>query len=310
MSNAADIRASKANRVTWVGFYTNLVLTAVKLAAGILGHSAAMVADALHSLSDFATDIVVLICFRVIGKPADKNHDYGHGKYETLASALIGLALLAVGAGILRSGAMKIWASLHGAHLPTPAPIALAAAAASIVIKEWLYRYTARVGSEINSHAVIANAWHHRSDAFSSIGTLIGIGGAMALGDHWHVLDPVAAVVVSFFILRVAVRITIGSVKELTEESLDDVVEQEITSIVAGVHGTIRPHNLRTRRIGNTIAIDLHICVARDLNILDAHGIASNVEDALRKRFGQESFVSVHVEPDEQALGCARADQR
>lgn len=298
MSSAADIRVFKANRVTWIGFYTNLALTAVKLVAGILGHSAAMVADALHSLSDFATDIVVLICFRVIGKPPDKSHDYGHGKYETLATALIGLALVAVGVGIFWSGAKKIWAGLHGVHIPTPGAIALVAALASIVFKEWLYRYTVRVGREINSQAVTANAWHHRSDAFSSIGTLIGIGGAMTLGEHWHVLDPIAAVIVSLFILKVAALITLSSVKELTEESLEDAAEQEITAVVAAVNGTIRPHNLRTRRIGNTVAIDLHVCVAPDLNITEAHGIASNVEKALRKRFGEEAFVSVHIEPE------------
>ncbi|MBU4460472.1 MAG: cation diffusion facilitator family transporter [Verrucomicrobia bacterium] len=299
MSNAADIRASKANRVTWVGFYTNLALTAFKLAAGIFGNSAAMVADAMHSLSDFATDIVVLVCFRIIGKPPDKSHDYGHGKYETLATALIGLALFAVGLGILWTGSKRIWAGLHGVHIPTPGPIALVAAAVSIVLKEWLYRYTARVGREIQSQAVIANAWHHRSDAFSSIGTLIGIGGAMALGEHWHVLDPIAAVVVSVFILKVAAKITVGSVKELTEESLEDAVEQRITAIVSAVRGAIRPHDLRTRRIGNTVAIDLHVCVAPDLSIRAAHHVASDVENALRETFGTESFVSVHIEPDE-----------
>lgn len=299
MSSTADIRTSKANRVTWVGFYTNLLLTAFKLFAGIFGHSAAMVADALHSLSDFATDIVVLVCFRIIGKPPDKSHDYGHGKYETLATALIGLALFAVGLGIFWSGAKKIWAGLHGAHIQTPGVIALVAAAASILLKEWLYRYTARVGREINSQAVIANAWHHRSDAFSSIGTLVGIGGAILLGEHWHILDPIAAVIVSVFILKIAVQITIGSVKELTEESLEDAVEHEITTIVANVNGTIRPHDLRTRRVGNTVAIDLHVCVARDLNIAAAHQIASDVEDSLHKRFGEEAFVSVHIEPDD-----------
>lgn len=299
MSSAADIRASKANRVTWVGFYTNLALTAFKLVAGILGHSAAMVADAMHSLSDFATDIVVLVCFRVIGKPPDKSHDYGHGKYETLAAALIGLALFAIGAGILWTGSKRIWAGLHGTHIPTPAPIALVAAAVSIGLKEWLYRYTVRVGREIRSQAVFANAWHHRSDAFSSIGTLAGIGGAMALGERWHVLDPIAAVVVSVFILKVAVKITAGSVRELTEESLEEAVEQKITAIVSDVRGAIRPHDLRTRRIGNAVAIDLHVCVAPELSISAAHRIASDVEDALRETFGQESFVSVHIEPDD-----------
>ena len=206
--NAADIRAQKANRVTWVGFYTNLVLVAFKLIAGIAGHSAAMVADALHSLSDFATDIVVLVSFRMIRRPIDQGHDYGHGKFETLATVIIGVALFLVGAGICWTGVRSVWIGLvDRADLGRPRIIALLAAILSVVVKERLYRYTVRVGKEINSHAVIANAWHHRSDAFSSIGTTIGIGGAIILGERWRLLDPVAAVVVSFFIMKVAVDI-------------------------------------------------------------------------------------------------------
>jgi len=293
-----DSRTDKANRVTWVGFYTNLALTAFKLAAGIIGHSAAMIADAVHSLSDFATDIVVLLSFRVIGKPADKDHDYAHGKYETLASFVIGLALLLVGAGILWSGAKKIWLSLSGTPVETPGAIALIAAVVSIVSKEWLYRYTAEAGRDINSQAVIANAWHHRSDAFSSIGTMLGIGGAILLGKKWHILDPMAAVIVSFFILKVAVTIVAGGVRELTEGSLDEAIEEKIIATVAGVKGTIEPHDLRTRRIGNTIAIDLHVYVDSAMSVVDAHEIASRVEAALREMCGQETFVSVHIEPD------------
>lgn len=293
-----DIRANKANYVTWVGFFVNLILTAFKLFAGIFGHSAAMIADAVHSLSDFITDIVVLISFRVIRRPADKGHDYGHGKFETLAAAFIGSALFFVGLAILWSGAKKIWLDTIGVNIGKPGVIAFIAAVISIVSKEWLYRYTVHVGREINSQAVIANAWHHRSDAFSSIGTMIGIGGAVWLGGAWHVLDPIAAVVVSFFIMKVALSISIISVKELTEESLEEEIEEEILSIVKTIKGVMEPHNLRTRRIGNNIAVDLHICVAKNMNILEAHTIASQVEYGLRIKYGQETFVSVHVEPD------------
>ena len=182
---STEERTSAATRVTWVGFFVNLVLTSAKLAAGIIGHSGAMIADAVHSFSDFATDIVVLASFRVVGKPADKDHDYGHGKYETLATAIIGVALLLVGAGIFWGGAAKIWASVvKGRHMAAPGYIALVAAVVSIVVKEWLYRYTVKVGRRINSQAVIANAWHHRSDAFSSIGTMLGIGGAILMGEE------------------------------------------------------------------------------------------------------------------------------
>ncbi len=290
-------RALRADRVTWVGFATNLLLFLFKFAAGIFGHSAAMIADAVHSVSDFITDIVVLVSFRIIRKPIDKGHDYGHGKFETLATTVVGIALLLVGVGILVSGLRNILMSFRGVPLGRPGIIALIAAVISIITKEWLYRYTVKTGREINSQAVIANAWHHRSDAFSSIGTMIGIGGAILLGEQWRILDPIAAVVVSIFIIKVAMSISISSIRELTEESLDDRDEREILSIVKNIPGVIEPHNLRTRRIGNSYAIDLHVRVDRDLSVTHGHDIASQVEAGLRERFGQESFVSIHIEP-------------
>lgn len=296
--NAVNARTACANQVTWTGFFANLALTAAKLVAGIWGHSAAMVADAVHSLSDFATDVVVLASFRMVGKPADKDHRYGHGKYETMATAIIGVALLLVGAGIFWSGASRIWdVVVHGEHVPAPGMIALAAAIVSILVKEWLYRYTVRAGRKIESQAVIANAWHHRSDAFSSIGTMLGIGGAILLGEHWHVLDPLAAVVVSVFIVKVAFDISSGSVKELVEASLDETAEADIFAIVAAIPGVGDPHNLRTRRIGHDVAMDLHVRVDPDLRVQEAHDIASEIERRLRARFGETALVSIHVEP-------------
>jgi cation diffusion facilitator family transporter len=292
-----NTRITSAKRVTWVGFYVNLVLTSFKLAAGIIGHSGAMVADAIHSLSDFATDIVVLVAFRLVGKPADRSHDYGHGKYETLATAIIGGALLLVGAGIFWSAAVKIWGSVTGRHVEAPGFIAFVAAVVSILVKEWLYRYTAKVGKHINSQAVIANAWHHRSDAFSSIGTMLGIGGAIILGEKWHVLDPLAAIVVSFFIVKIALEISSGSIRELTEESLDEATETEILQMASSTAGVVSPHNLRTRRIGSDVAVDLHIRIDADMCVSDAHTIASKVEERIRARFGQSAFVSIHIEP-------------
>jgi cation diffusion facilitator family transporter len=272
-------------------------LTAFKLVAGLLGHSGAMIADAIHSLSDFATDIVVLVSFKVVDRPADRSHDYGHGKYETLATAAVGGALLLVGAGILWSGLTKILASIRGEPIETPGGIALIATIVSVVVKESLYRYTRKVGERINSPSVIANAWHHRSDAFSSIGTMIGIGGAIFLGDKWLILDPVAAVIVSFFVIKVAFEISSGSIRELTEQSLGDSVEEEILQIATSIGGVSNPHNLRTRRIGSYIAVDLHIRVAPDMPVKDAHAITSRIEEAIRARFGESSFVSIHVEP-------------
>lgn len=290
-------RTAAATQITWIGFFANLVLTALKLVAGVVGHSGAMIADAAHSLSDIGTDIVVLAGFQFADKPADQNHDYGHGKYETLAAAVIGGSLLLVGGGIFWNAATTIWSNLRGEPLRAPGMIALAAAIVSIAIKELLYRYTASVGKRINSYAVIANAWHHRSDALSSVGAMLGIGGAILLGEQWRLLDPLAAIVVSLFIIRVAIRISSRSIGELTEESLDETVEAEIIRIASGVDGVTEPHNLRTRRIGGDIAVDLHICVDADMRVSEAHALASQVEADLCKRFGQSTFISIHVEP-------------
>jgi len=290
-------RTAAANRVTWIGFGLNLVLTAFKLLAGIFGRSGAMVADAMHSLSDFATDIVVLVGFRSVEKPADKGHDYGHGKYETVATAVIGGALLLVGAGIFWSGVVKVWHSVKGERLAAPGDIALVAAVVSIFTKEWLYRYTVAVGKRIDSQAVVANAWHHRSDAISSLGTMLGIGGAITLGAKWYILDPLAAVIVSVFIIKVSLDISSGSLRELAEASLADEVKDEILRIASAVHGVVDPHNLRTRRIGTDIAVDLHIRVRPDMRVTDAHDITSRIEEEIRRRFGQSTFISIHIEP-------------
>lgn len=295
-TSTAD-RTDQARHVTWTGFVVNLVLLTFKLAAGLLGNSAAMIADALHSISDFTTDIIVLASFRVVDKPADKCHDYGHGKYESVATIMTGLILVLVGIGIFWSGSKKIFMCMMGHTLESPGLIALSAALISIVAKEWLYQYTKNVGNKINSQAVTANAWHHRSDAFSSIGTAIGIGGAIFLGQKWRVLDPVTAVIVSLFILKVAMDICTASIKDLTDGSLDEEIEKEIESIASETDGSFNPHNLRTRRIGNNYAIDLHIRVDANLTVKEAHTIASTIEAKLRARFGADTFVSIHTEP-------------
>lgn len=291
-------RTLSASRVTWIGSLVNLVLTAFKLMAGFFGHSSAMIADGIHSFSDFATDIVVLISFKIAGKPADQDHAYGHGKYETLAAALIGGTLLLVGAGIFREGAVKIWNSTRGAPMVAPGGIAFVAAVISIVAKEWLYRYTIKEGKRIESSAVIANAWHHRSDAFSSIGTMCGIGGAILLGEKWYILDPLAAVVASLFIIKVALEISSGSIKELTEKSLGVDIEEEILQMASSVEGVKNPHNLRSRRIGSDIAVDLHIRVAPAMSVTEAHAMTTIIENKIRARFGNSSFICIHVEPE------------
>ena len=297
MESEKSSREKGIYKVAIVGSIVNFLLLVFKFFAGIAGHSAAMLADAVHSLSDFITDIVVIVFVRIAGKPEDKGHDYGHGKYETLATAIIGLLLLCVGFGIFWNGASSIYTFLRGGQLESPGVVALVAALVSIVSKEILYQYTVIQGKKLNSQAVIANAWHHRSDALSSIGTAIGIGGAILLGDHWRVLDPVAAVVVSFFIMKVSVRLLIPCVDELLEKSLPEDVEKEIEQTVLSFPGVSQPHHLRTRRIGNYYAIELHVRMDGKITLEEAHSTATAIENKLKEMFGKGTHVGIHVEP-------------
>lgn len=290
-------REKEIFRVTVWGGIINVVLLVVKFAAGIFGHSAAMIADAVHSLTDFATDVVVLIFVHLGNKPADRGHDYGHGKYETLATAIIGTSLLAVGVLIFCSGAGKTWRVIQGEMLPSPGKVALVAAVASIVLKEWAYRFTVKVGKRCQSEAVVANAWHHRSDALSSVGTMIGIGGAILLGNRWTVLDPLASIVVSVFIVRAAWQLMMESMKELTEASLSDEDEAVITHIAASEPGVSEVHNLRTRRVGNRIAIEMHARMLGSTPLVEAHLHATAIEHRLKEHFGPDTLVSIHLEP-------------
>lgn len=284
-------------RVTVVGSIVNFLLLVFKFIAGIAGHSAAMLADAVHSLSDFVTDIIVIVFVRISAKPQDEGHDYGHGKYETLATALIGIFLLFVGVGIMWNGATSIYHFLRGGTLQQPGMLALVAALVSIVFKEVLYQYTVFKGRKLNSQAVIANAWHHRSDALSSIGTALGIGGAILLGSHWRVLDPAAAVIVSFFIMRVAVKLLIPCVEELLEKSLPAAVEKEILETILSVPGVSSPHHLRTRRIGSYCAVEVHVRMDGNISLEEAHSKATAAEMKLKELLGKGTLVNIHVEP-------------
>lgn len=298
MNDVTDSAREKGiYKITIVGSVVNFFLLVFKFFAGIAGHSAAMLADAVHSLSDFITDIIVIVFVRISHKPEDKGHDYGHGKYETLATAIIGILLLGVGFGIFWNGATAIYGFLHGEPLEAPRMLALVAALVSIVLKEALYRYTVVVGKKLNSQAVIANAWHHRSDALSSIGTAVGIGGAILLGPRWRVLDPVAAVVVSFFIMKVSVQLLIPCVDELLEKSLPDDVEKEIEQTALSFPGVSQPHHLRTRRIGSYYAIELHVRMDGKITLEEAHHTATAIENKLKEMFGKGTHVGIHVEP-------------
>jgi cation diffusion facilitator family transporter len=290
-------RAYEAKKVTIVGFFVNLILTAAKLTAGILGKSTAMVADGVHSLSDFATDIVVLAFVNISGKDSDNDHRYGHGKFETFATLIISLALFAVGLGILINGIESIVAVIRGEELSQPKMIALWAALLSIVSKEILFRYTIIVGKRINNQAVIANGWHHRSDSLSSIGTALGIAGAIYLGESWRILDPVAGVVVSFFIMKVSVDLGLPSVKELLEASLPDNVVAEIEEVIMSHPEVKRFHHLKTRKIGNAFAIDVHIKLDKEISFVASHDVATDIERAFREKYGMQTHISIHTEP-------------
>ena len=290
-------RNKEIYKVTLVGGAVNVVLLVFKFVAGILGHSAAMVADAVHSLSDFVTDVIVLVFVRISSKPKDKSHDYGHGKYETLAMTIIGVALLAAAIGIIYGGAVKIADWLGGQQLEAPGMLALWAALLSIVLKEAVYRYSMVKARQLNSQAVEANAWHHRSDALSSVGTAIGIGGAIFLGQRWTMLDPVGSVIVGAFIVKVAVELLRRGIGDLLEQSLPDEIESEILQLATTVEGIAEPHDLRTRRIGNHYAIELHILVDGDIPLREAHDRASEVEELLKSHYGEDTHVVVHVEP-------------
>ncbi|MBP5389980.1 MAG: cation transporter [Bacteroidales bacterium] len=290
-------REKEIYRVTLVGSLVNLLLMALKFVAGIVGRSGAMMADAVHSLSDFLTDIVVLVFVGISARPQDESHDYGHGKFETVATMLIGLALAAAAVGIIVSGASKLAAWLQGEALPAPGRLALWAALVSIATKELLYRYTALRGRKLASPALTANAWHHRSDALSSVGAAIGIGGAILLGDRWTVLDPLASIVVGGLLAKVALDLLKPSLGELTDQSLPDAAEAEIREVLLSEPGVSEPHNLKTRRIGSRVAIEVHIRLDGDLPLREAHETASRLEKKLRERFGGDAHIMIHMEP-------------
>lgn len=298
MSQIDDERERDICRVTYVGATVNVFLSLFKLAAGILGHSAAMVADAIHSISDFVTDITVVVFVKMASKPSDEEHDFGHGKFETLSSIIIGVILFLVGFGIFYEAIGKINEILFKKSVvQSPSWLALIAALVSIIAKEGLFHYTNAYGKKHESAALVANAWHHRSDSLSSIGSFLGIGGAILFGESWVVLDPLAAVLVSFLIIKTAWDLVIPGINELLESSLPRETEEEILQIVRSNPEVHCPHNLRTRKIGAHKAIEIHIRVNPDMKVLCSHALTKEIEKNLRERFGEGTYIIVHVEP-------------
>lgn len=295
-------REQEIRRVTVAGAIVNIFLTIFKIIAGVLGRSAAMVADGIHSLSDLLSDIVVLVFTHISSKGKDKNHSFGHGKFETMATLIVSVILAAVGAKLMADGVASIIGVMNGNSIPLPGSIALWAAIGSIIIKEILYHATIRTARRTNSPVVLANAWHHRSDALSSIGALTGIAGAMILGEKWTILDPIASCCISIAIIVVAVKMSLPSLAELLETSLPEEIEKDIISISNSVQGVENIHELKTRRNGISYIIDAHIVVDPHISVTEAHNIATEVENALREKYGNETQINIHIEPDQDSL--------
>jgi cation diffusion facilitator family transporter len=293
----AEKRTQDGMSVTLLGLGINVVLTVGKYAAGVSGNSGAMLADATHSLSDLLTDLAVILGLSYTSKPADEDHAYGHGRVETLAAAFCGLVLFMVGLGIFFDGSKSIMRSLRGETLSHPGMVAFWAAVVSILSKEALFRVTLARSKKLNSPSLEANAWHHRSDAMSSVGALLGIGGSLIGGDKWAVLDPVAAVIVSAFILHAAVSISWSSVKDVLDTSLAPDQLELIERTALTFPEILDIHKIRTRRIGFYAALEAHILMDGELSLKRSHDVATTLEDSLKTVLGKHSIITLHTEP-------------
>lgn len=279
-------------RAGWVGLVCNLTLASFKAAAGVLGHSQAVLADAVHSLSDLATDIAVILGVRYWTRPADENHPHGHGRIETLVTVAIGLTLGAVAVGL---GLRAIHGLRHGVAAP-PSSIALAAALLSVVVKEALYRWTAAIGRRVRSSATVANAWHHRSDAMSSIPAAAAVGVAL-IDPEWAVVDRVGAIVVCLLILQAAWRILRPAVDQLVDAAAPAADRRRIEQLALEVEGVEAAHALRTRYIGAALAVDLHVEVNGAMSVADGHEIAKAVRSKLIDEGPDVADALVQIEP-------------
>lgn len=291
-------RSKSISRVTLWGAAGNLLLSAFKMLSGILGHSASMVADAVHSLTDLVSDAIVLVMVRFSGKRADKDHQWGHGKYETLATVVIACMLLVVSGELMAKGVENIDKVLKGGEIPVPGVIALWAAIVSILVKEALFQWTYIMGKKLNSPAMITNAWHHRSDALSSVGAALGIGAAKLLGGKWVILDPVVCCIISIVIIVIAVKMAIPAIHELTEGSLPEDIQNNIIGIMESVDGVDGIHNVKARRNGPRIVLSAHIVVDPNLPVRDADKVCKAAQAAVKAVYGPETILTLQIEPD------------
>ena len=300
-AEADDSRLAAISRVTLFGAALNVALTALKTGVGVLGGSSALVADGLHSLSDLATDAIVLIGARFWTRPADESHPNGHAKIESLATLFVALALALVAVELLRSSVAKIGAALDGGVEPLSRPAlvcALVAALLSIAVKEALYRATLSVGRRTRSTAVVANAWHHRSDALSSIPTALAIAGVLAFGPSFSFLDPVGAVVVAFMILKTAFDVARPTVATLCDASADEQIVDAVRRIALENAAIQYPHKIRTRPLGGSLyAAHLHVLVDPETTVYDAHRMSHELAQEIRTRLPAVVETTIHVEP-------------
>lgn len=285
-----------AMRVSRNSIYGNLLISIAKFLAGVIGHSSAMISDAIHSASDVFSTIVVMIGVKIGGKESDKNHQYGHERLESVASLILALTLAVTGCGIGYGGLKTIIAGSEGASIQVPTALPLAAAILSIVAKEGMYWYTMRAAVQINSGALKADAWHHRSDALSSVGSLVGIGGAM-LG--YPILDPIASVIICVFILKAALDIFRDAIGKMTDEACDDRMVEAVKALVVRQQGVLALDDIKTRMFGNKAYVDIEIAVDGNLLLKEAHNIAEKVHDEVEHNFPEVKHCMVHVNPYE-----------
>lgn len=286
-----ETRYDEANKVTLQAIGWNIFLAFIKIIAGILGKSSVMIADGLHSASDIITSMGVLIGNYISSKPFDKEHNYGHEKAETLVSFLLSIILVGVALSIGYEASKSLF-NIEGIAIPTLLPLDVSII--SILIKEYQYRITIRIAKKINSPALKADAWHHRSDALSSIAAFVGIGGAM-LG--FKILEPLASIVVALFVCKVGYDILKNAVNELMDVSIDETYENEIKKIAQLTEGVMNLGSLRTRKHGASAYVDLVICVDGKLTVTSGHDIATNLEKKIQNDINIVKGITVHVEP-------------
>lgn len=293
-------REQRMTRVTIGCAVANLLLAVAKTIAGIIGKSSAMTADAIHSLSDVVCDGMVLLMVRISGRGSDKKHNWGYGKYETVATMAVSVLLIVVAVELMTDGISSIRSILSGEISEKPGMIALWVAIISIIVQEGIFRWTVHVGKAVESQTMIANAWHHRSDALSSVGSLIGIGGAILLGGKWTMLDPLVGCIISIVILVIALKMLFPALSELTEGSMPEDEREKVEDIINTNIAPGRLKELKTRKSGAVSIIEFSYRISADTTIVEADAISDRIETLLKEEFGEGTTVTAVPEAEEQ----------